>query len=172
MHNNTWKKERDLLEEAYSSVNETTHRDDKKDALGPGEYVCPKTGNIMSKDGKVVHKSESKPGVQEEGEQGVANAASEGMGLSNKELGIHADRPAADEEQPMPGELPDDVMIDHEPDEVDAEIDSLKNLILNPSKDKVEENARNGQLHVYVDMLKKKLEAAEAVKAAVRGDQE
>jgi len=60
----------------------------------------------------------------------------------------------------------------HEPDEVDAEIDSLKNLILNPSKDKVEEYARQGQLHVYVDMLKKKLEAAEAVKAAVRGETE
>lgn len=71
----------------------------------------------------------------------------------------------------VPGEMPDDTLT-REPDEVDAEIESLKNLILNPPVDKIEEYAKQGQLHVYVDMLKKKLEAAEAVKAAVRGDQE
>ena len=60
--------------------------------------------------------------------------------------------------------------IEREPDEVDAEIDSLKSLILNPPADKIEQYAQQGQLHVYVDMLKKKLEAAEAVKAAVRGE--
>jgi len=36
--------------------------------------------------------------------------------------------------------------------------------------DKIEEYARAGQLHVYIDMLKKKLDAAEAVKAAIRGE--
>lgn len=49
-----------LVESKNQPVEETTHRDDKKDALGPGEYVCPKTGNIMDKDGKVVHKSDKK----------------------------------------------------------------------------------------------------------------
>jgi hypothetical protein len=68
-------------EDDDDTVDETTHRDDLKDALNPGEYVCPKTGDIM-KDGKVVHKKgEGKQEVQEEGEMGVANAASEGMGL-------------------------------------------------------------------------------------------
>lgn len=49
-----------LVESKNQPVEETTHRDDKKDALGPGEHVCPKTGNILDKDGNVVHKSGEK----------------------------------------------------------------------------------------------------------------
>ena len=155
MHNKTWKKEWDLLEEAYGSVNETTHRDDKSDALGPGEYVCPKTGNIMSKDGKVVHKSDSKPDVQEEAEQGVANAASEGMGLDNKELGIHADRPGADEELPEPGE------VDQSP--LEPEVETLIKLLLTPpSEEELRERAHEGRLSEYVDTLVKAKEFAQS----------
>jgi len=72
------------------------------------------------------------------------------------------------------GDDPVDAIIDaqREPDEVDAEIESLKSLLLNPPRAKIEEYADAGQLHVYVDMLKKKLEAAEAVQAAVRGTED
>jgi len=34
MQNKSWKKELDLLSEAYSSINETSYKDDKSDALG------------------------------------------------------------------------------------------------------------------------------------------
>ena len=151
MHNKTWKKERDLLSEAYEAVSETTHS--PENSCKDDEYYCSKD-KVCKKKADDADKH-----VKEED-------------AMDKELFVHADRPAGDEELPEPGETPEDLdaVMAHEPDEVDAEIDSLKNLILNPSKDKVEEYARNGQLHVYVDMLKKKLEAAEAVKAAVRGE--
>lgn len=83
---------------------------------------------------------------------------------------------SGESEEPMEGPMGDpvDAIIDaqREPDEVDAEIESLKNLLLNPPAAKIEEYADAGQLHVYVDMLKKKLEAAEAVQAAVRGTED
>ena len=71
----------------------------------------------------------------------------------------------------IPGAEPEE-MLELQPDELTAEIQSLEDLILNPPADKVKEYARNGQLHVYIDMLKKKLEAAEAVRAVVRGEEE
>jgi hypothetical protein len=155
MHNKTWKKEKDLLSEAYASISETTHENDAP-ALGRDEER-QSDGSVKNiKTGETVYTPKDKS----QADEGIATD------LAN------ADRPAGDDHLEMePGEVPEDIM-GHEPDEVDAEIDSLKNLILNPSKDKVEEYARNGQLHVYVDMLKKKLEAAEAVKAAVRGEQD
>ena len=158
MQNKTWKNERDLLSEAYRSVTETTHDSDAP-ALGPDEERQDDGSVKNTKTGETVYTPKDKKKTDEAIEPGAA------VELAN------ADRPAADEEPPMPGEQPDD-MLAHEPDEVDAEIDSLKSLILNPPKDKIEEYARQGQLHVYVDMLKKKLEAAEAVKAAVRGEAE
>ena len=154
MKNKAWKTERDLLSEAYASITETTHENDSP-ALGPDEERQSDGSVKNTKTGKTVYTPKNKQGVDED---------------LNKDLGIHADRPAGDDAlETVPGELPDDGMA-LEPDEVDAEIDSLKSLILNPPKDKIEEYARNGQLHVYVDMLKKKLDAAEAVKAAVRGE--
>ncbi len=114
MDNRSWKKERDLLSEAYGKT-------------------------------KTVTEEEGLP---------VSGESEEPM------------------EEPM-GD-PVDAIIDaqREPDEVDAEIESLKNLLLNPPAAKIEEYADAGQLHVYVDMLKKKLEAAEAVQAAVRGTED
>mgnify|MGYP003683464789 FL=1 len=116
MDNRSWKKERDLLSEAYGKT-------------------------------KTVTEEEGLP---------VSGATEEPMG--------------GDE---LTGD-PVDAIIDaqREPDEVDAEIESLKNLLLNPPAAKIEEYADAGQLHVYVDMLKKKLEAAEAVQAAVRGTED
>lgn len=136
MHNKTWKKECDLLSEAYQSITETTHDSDGP-ALGPDEERQEDGSVKNTKTGKIVYTPKNKENVDEMGE--------------------------------FAG---DEAMIDRTPDEVDAEIDSLKSLILNPPVDKIEEYARNGQLHVYVDMLKAKLDAAEKVKAAVRGDVE
>lgn len=152
MHNSTWKKERDLLSEAYASISETTHENDAP-ALGKDEERQPDGSVKNTKTGETVYTPKGKNQTDEDVTTDLANA----------------DRPAGDDHLEMePGEIPDD-MIEHEPDEVDAEIESLKSLILNPPAAKIEEYARQGQLHVYVDMLKKKLEAAEAVKAAVRG---
>ncbi len=155
MHNSTWKKEKDLLSEAYASISETTHENDAP-ALGKDEER-QKDGSVKNtKTGETVYTPKGK----DQADEGITTD------LAN------ADRPSGDDQLEMiPGEIPDDA-IEREPDEVDAEIDSLKSLILNPPVDKIEEYARAGQLHVYVDMLKKKLEAAEAVKAAVRGEQE
>lgn len=144
MQTKTWKKERDLLEEAYSSISETDHstlraaQTDEENAEDDRKAAgLKKQGEIMKKDLKDEEK------------------------VNENSLDEIDDM--------MPDEAP---AMEREPDEVDSEIESLKNLILNPPADKIEEYAQQGQLHVYVDMLKKKLEAAEAVKAAVRGESE
>ena len=144
MQTKTWKKERDLLEEAYGSINETDHstlraaQTDEENAEDDRKAAgLKKQGEIMKKDLKDEEK------------------------VNENSLDEIDDM--------MPDEAP---AMEREPDEVDSEIESLKNLILNPPADKIEEYAQQGQLHVYVDMLKKKLEAAEAVKAAVRGESE
>lgn len=139
MHNSTWKKEKDLLSEAYASISETTHS--PENSCKDDEYYCSKDKVCKKKDESVKE---------------------EEMGTDLPEIDEPADA-GIDSVDVAP-------QIEREPDEVDAEIDSLKSLILNPPADKIEEYARQGQLHVYVDMLKKKLEAAEAVKAAVRGE--
>lgn len=142
MQNKEWRKDRDLLSEAYTSMTETTHS--PENSCKDDEYYC-------SED-KVCKKKE----INAESDDIVAD-------LSN-------DKPT--EGDPIGVDTIGDTISDmeREPDEVDAEIDSLKSLILNPPVDKIEQYAQQGQLHVYVDMLKKKLEAAEAVKAAVRGE--
>ena len=152
MHNSTWKKERDLLSEAYASINETTHS--PENSCKDDEYYCSKDKVCKKKDESVKEESDI-------AEPAVADAA--------PSIG---EEPAMDPTSEIENDIAADPLdaIEREPDEVDAEIDSLKSLILNPPADKIEEYARQGQLHVYVDMLKKKLEAAEAVKAAVRGE--
>lgn len=143
MHNKTWKKEWNLLEEAYGSVNETTHS---------GENSCKDDEYFCQKD-KVC---KPKGDVQEEAEQGVTNAASEGLGLSNKELGIHADRPGADEELPEPGE------VDEAP--LSTEVLSLIDKLAGPQAATVEELqalAREGRLSEYVDLIVTKKDLAQ-----------
>ena len=146
MHNSTWKKERDLLSEAYASINETTHS--KENSCKDDEYYCEKD--------KVCKKKVDED-IATGGDAAVADVAEPMTG----------EEPIGDPVEPIDGAIADQP---REPDEVDSEIESLKNLILNPPTDKIEQYAQQGQLHVYVDMLKKKLEAAEAVKAAVRGE--
>lgn len=57
-----------------------------------------------------------------------------------------------------------------EPDEVDAEIESLVNLLKNPDPSRIDQYAAGGNLHEYIEMLQAKLKAAEAVKNVVRGE--
>ena len=159
MQNNIWKKERDLLSEAYASVNETIHS--PENSCKDDEYYCSKDKVCKKKD-DVKEESDLAEPVTTEPEDGVSAG-------SEMDVGAEPNSIEADLADPIDGAIPD---AHREPDEVDAEIDSLKSLILNPPADKIEEYARQGQLHVYVDMLKKKLEAAEAVKAAVRGEVE
>lgn len=134
MHNKTWKKEWNLLEEAYGSVNETTHSGEN--SCKDGEYFCQKD--------KVC---KPKGDVQEE---------AEGMSLSNKELGIHADRPGADEELPEPGE------VDEAP--LSTEVLSLIDKLAGPQAATVEELqalAREGRLSEYVDLIVTKKDLAQ-----------
>lgn len=152
MHNKTWKQERDLLSEAYASITETTHS--PENSCKDDEYYCSKDKVCKKKD------------VKEESDDVVASVTGDAPPAGDTVDSID-DEPIGDPVEPIDGAIPD---APREPDEVDAEIDSLKSLILNPPADKIEQYAQQGQLHVYVDMLKKKLEAAEAVKAAVRGE--
>lgn len=151
MHNCTWKKEKDLLSEAYASIFETNHEDDRA-ALGPDEERQEDGTVKNTKTGETVYTPKSE------------SAGDDASLPQDPEL---TGDPIGDPVEPIADAIPD---VEREPDEVDAEIDSLKSLILNPPADKIEQYAQQGQLHVYVDMLKKKLEAAEAVKAAVRGE--
>lgn len=152
MHNKTWKQERDLLSEAYASIAETTHS--PENSCKDDEYYCSEDKVCKKKD------------VKEESDDVVASVTGDTPPAGDAIDSID-DEPIGDPVEPIDGAIPD---APREPDEVDAEIDSLKSLILNPPADKIEQYAQQGQLHVYVDMLKKKLEAAEAVKAAVRGE--
>jgi hypothetical protein len=152
MHNKTWKQERDLLSEAYASIAETTHS--PENSCKDDEYYCSKDKVCKKKD------------VKEESDDVVASVTGD-VPVTGDTVEPVGDEPLGDPVEPIDGAIPD---TPREPDEVDAEIDSLKSLILNPPADKIEQYAKQGQLHVYVDMLKKKLEAAEAVKAAVRGE--
>ena len=146
MQTKTWKKERKLLGEAYDNVHETTHSIENSIREDEDAEHYKKTGEIKKKED-----------VKEEGSYGKSRKKK-----ISEEIG--------DEVTSLPGgDIPEEFA--HEPDEVDAEIESLKNLILNPPTEMIERYAKEGQLHVYVDMLKKKLDAAEAVKTAVRGEE-
>lgn len=145
MQTKTWKKERDLLEEAYGTVTETDHS----------------TLRAAQTDEENAEDDRKAAGLKTQGKQMEDDLKEEEGNVNENSLDEIDDM--------MPDEAP---AMEREPDEVDSEIESLKNLILNPPADKIEEYAQQGQLHVYVDMLKKKLEAAEAVKAAVRGESE
>ena len=152
MQNKEWRKDRDLLSEAYTSMTETTHS--PENSCKDDEYYC-------SED-KVCKKKE----INAESDDIVADLNDDGPAEGDSIGSIGGDT-ISDPVDTIDSAVSD---IEREPDEVDAEIDSLKSLILNPPVDKIEQYAQQGQLHVYVDMLKKKLEAAEAVKAAVRGE--
>lgn len=113
MHNNTWKKEKRMLSEAYDSIN----KDDTDEKVNESEI-----------DVDTLDKADA-----------------------------IADTP---------------IDVPHEPDELDAEIESLENLLANPDPARIKQYAQEGRLGDYIDMLQKKLQAAEAVKSVVRGESE
>ena len=135
MDNNAWKKEKDLLSEAYQNVSETTHS--PENSCKDDEYYCEKD--------KVCKKKEN---------------ANEAIDPSTAVDLANADRPAGDEELPEPGEMPDDGM---QSQELDADVKDLISLIANPPPE--EELTRlgyEGRLSEYVAMLQKKVDAAQA----------
>jgi hypothetical protein len=143
MQTSTWKKERDTLQNIYSTITETTHS--PENSCKDDEYYCEKD--------KVCKKK----AVEEDAITGTEPG--DGMNGGGTEIGEPVDA--------IPGAEPD---IQHEPDEVDAEIQSLKDLIMNPDPSRVEEYATSGRIGDYIDMLKKKHDAALAVKSVIRGD--
>lgn len=141
MQTKTWKKERDLLSEAYQSVTETTHENDAP-ALGPDEERQSDGSVKNTKSGETVYTPKDKEKANEEIDP---KAAVEMAAM---------DRPAGDEELPMPGEQPDDL---------DKDVQDLISLIANPPPE--EELVRlgyEGRLSEYVAMLQKKVDAAQA----------
>lgn len=85
-----------------------------------------------------------------------------------KEADITADidEPLGEPVDEIPGAEAD---ISMEPDEVDAEIESLSALLKNPDPARIDQYAQEGRLEDYIVMLQKKLDAAKAVKDVVRG---
>ena len=135
MDNKAWKKDKDLLSEAYQNVSETTHS--PENSCKDDEYYCEKD--------KVCKKKEN---------------ANEAIDPSTAVDLANADRPAGDEELPETGEMPDDGM---QSQELDADVKDLISLIANPPPE--EELTRlgyEGRLSEYVAMLQKKVDAAQA----------
>ena len=60
MHSKTWKKEKDLLSEAYQSVTETTHDNDAP-ALGPDEERQSDGSVKNAKTGETVYTQKTRP---------------------------------------------------------------------------------------------------------------
>ena len=130
MDNNAWKKDRDLLKEAYQNIYEDLEKEDSKE--------------------------------DEEEESEIEEAAPEADEEEVEEV---------EESIPEVGKLGDPVdTLDGPMDppsssiELDAEVESLKNLLLNPPKDKIQEYAKSGRLGEYIEMLQQKLKTAESMK--------
>lgn len=147
MDNSAWKKDKDLLREAYANITETNHDSDAP-ALGKDEERQDDGSVKNTKTGETVYTPKGKENTNE------AIDPATGVELAN------ADRPAADEELPNPGEMPDDGVPTQE---LDADVQDLISLIANPPPE--EELLRlgyEGRLSDYVAMLQKKVDAAQA----------
>ena len=133
-----------MLEEAYGTVTETDH----------STLRAAQTDEENAKDDREA------AGLKAQGKQ-MEDDLKEEEGNVNEEIDPQAavemaamDRPAADEESPMPGEQPDDL---------DKDVQDLISLIANPPPE--EELVRlgyEGRLSEYVAMLQKKVDAAQA----------
>lgn len=148
MQTKTWKKERDLLEEAYGSITETNHSTRRAGQPDKKNFEDDRKAAGLKAQGKQMEDDLK----EEEGEKKVTGEASDTIELAM------SDRPAADEELPMPGEQPSDGMSD-----LDKDVQDLINLIADPPPE--EELARlgyEGRLSEYVAMLQKKVDAAQA----------
>ena len=137
MHNSTWKKERDLLSEAYNSIHETTHEDDRA-ALGPDEERQADGSIKNTKTGETVYTPKDKKVTKEE--------AGEPLG-------------DVDVSDPSVPESP----MEPSTQELDADVKDLISLIANPPpEDELIRLGYEGRLSEYVAMLQKKVDAAQA----------
>ena len=126
MDNNAWKKERDLLKEAYKTIYED-HEEEDEEEESEIEEAAPEADEE-----EIEEVEESIPEVGK-------------LGDPVDTLGGPLDPPSSSIE-------------------LDAEVESLKNLLLNPPKDKIQEYAKNGRLGEYIEMLQQKLKTAESMK--------
>lgn len=148
MQTKTWKKERDLLEEAYGSITETDHSTRRAAQTDEENFEDDRKAAGLKAQGKQMEDDLK----EEEGEKKVTGEANDTVELAM------SDRPAADEELPAPGEQPSDGMSD-----LDKDVQSLIGLIANPPPE--EELVRlgyEGRLSEYITMLQKHVDAAQS----------
>ena len=132
MHNSAWKKERDLLSEAYAAVNETIHS--PENSCKDDEFYCPVDKVCKKKDD-----TKEKPNLTEE--------------LGDDELNDIAPTPGdiADvESSPVADELDADVR------------DLISLIANPPPEEELTRLGYEGRLSEYVAMLQKKVDAAQA----------
>lgn len=138
MQTKTWKKERDLLEEAYGSINETDH----------STLRAAQTDEENEEDDRKAR------GLKSQGKQMEDDLKEEEIDPKAAVEMAGMDRPSGDEELPMSGEQPDDL---------DRDVRDLIELIANPPpEDELMRLGYEGRLSEYVGMLQKKVDAAQA----------
>ena len=155
MDNTEWKLEKDLLAEAYNSLVKVEGTDGSPDDL---------TDSEKKRLEKHAADERAAKGLKAQGKQMEEDLKEEEEDTKNEEASIDD---LGEPVESIPGEEP---VMDIEPDEVDAEIESLKSMLQNPDQGRIEQYAKEGKLEVYITMLQKKLDAAKAVKDVIRGD--
>lgn len=144
MQTKTWKKERNLLSEAYQSVTETHH----------GDLRAARTDEENKKADEEAEKKRREKGLKAQGKQMEKDLKEEDIDPKAAVEMAAMDRPAGDEELPMSGEQPDDL---------DKDVRDLIELIANPPpEDELMRLGYEGRLSEYVAMLQKKVDAAQA----------
>ena len=136
MDNSAWKKDKDLIIEAYGSVNETNHNG--HDACAAGEYWCEKDKKCKP------DPDADKEAVKTEELDTPEDPIDEPTGMDG---GIDAVDEMPGVEQPIQQEIPQEA------------VPLLKEL-QNPSLD-LEQLAREGRLNDYVAFLNDLLKTAE-----------
>ena len=135
MENNTWRKERDLLSEAYQSIAETTHDNDAP-ALGKDEERQSDGSVKNTKTGETVYTPKGKENIEDS---------------LDPEMAVNADQQAADNGQEL------------EDGELESVVVDLINTISNPPPvDELKRLGYEGRIGEYLDMMNKKLAAAQA----------
>ena len=139
MHTKTWKKERDLLSEAYQSINETTHENDAP-ALGPDEER-QKDGSVKNtKTGETVYTPKNKEKVEEDAIPGV-----------EPEVGVDT------------GEMPSEPVaeLEPEPETIPADVQPVVDYIRQKVNDDLDSYAAGGRLEEFWDAVKAGLDAVQ-----------
>lgn len=139
MQNNSWKQERDLLSEAYASIQETNHSVENSLHDDEDAEHYKKTGEIKKKDSK--------------DDKDVTEEADLGEPLGDVDV---ADPVPSPEGEPIAPAI-------QPTSELDQDVKDLIKLIANPPpEDELIRLGYEGRLSEYVAMLQKKVDAAQA----------